>query len=47
MSASLAKNTFKPVKALPFRKYPFGHSGARFIAESASFKALERIIKIN
>lgn len=47
MSAGLAKNTFKPVKALPFRKYPFGHSGARFIAESASFKALERIIKIN
>ena len=34
------KHTFKPVRALPFRKIPFGHSGARSMEASASDSAL-------
>ena len=34
--------TFKPPRARPFLKYPFGHSGLSVIALQASFKALEK-----
>lgn len=34
--------TFRPAKALPFLKYPFGQSGASLMALSASRNALKK-----